>query len=177
MNTEAMTSIRSPAFKVFIAMATGYRQSPRNLATTIALNGPKAWQSSLVSCKRACVYRQSSHSDSSLKRGLRLAASAVSSKLPYATWTALEMEMAEQVRQHCGGTLERFAARQAAADMTQESNWVAGHDSGNLPALCPVGPGAEVGHWHSEAAEGSKHCAMPQTLPFLEQTAKCEYGK
>ena len=84
--------------------------------------------------------------------------------------------MAKQVKAHCRGrSLQPFAARQAAADLTQVPSWVVGFSPSTLPGESRLGPGGEAGHWHSQAP-GAKR-AFAETLPFMEQTDKCEYSK
>ena len=71
--------------------------------------------------------------------------------------------------------LPPFAARQAAADLTQVPSWVVGFSPGTLPGELRLGPGGEAGHWLSQAP-GAKR-AFAETLPFMEQTEKCKYSK
>ncbi len=54
-----------------------------------------------------------------------------------------------------GNTEQHFAARHAAANLSQLPGWVTGLGPGKLPATSRVGPGAEAGHWLGEAAENS----------------------
>jgi len=141
-------------------------------------SGKAFWKGSILSTKRGHhVYRQTGVSDRNLKRNLLYAAAAVSKKRSYDDWGLLEKEMAKQVAKYCGGSIQDFAARQAAADMTQVPNWVKDMGPGVLPETSPTGPGAEAGYWHEKASQGSADQRVPAVMPYLEQTCYCEYSK
>ena len=175
---DAMDSKRDPVKRAYIAMAVRFRNSPRQMADNLAKAANPA--DALLLTKRGNgTYRQTGIGDDQLRKGLGNVAKEVTKCKPYKDWFCLEDKIAEEMNKHCkGNKIEQFAARQAAADLTQTPNWVTGMRSGILPDSSRTGCGAAIGHYFEARAEGENHGkSAPLTLPFLEQTAKCEYGK
>ena len=146
------------------------------MAPLMAAGGKADWRATLLAKEHGYrMYRQTGTSDRDLKRGLWQPEEAFARKHPSQSWMQLEDVIAHKVKRHCAGrSLEHFAARQAAADLTQVPSWVAGCGPGTLPDTSRAGPGAQAGHWHSQK-HGS--CTLGKTLPYKEQTEKCEYSK
>lgn len=177
---SAVVHLGEPSAQAAVCIGVRYRQSPRMLAHCLAAAGRGgSFAAALHKTKRGFrTYRQTGLSDRALCRGTMPAAKACAASRPYPDWASLEDEVARQMRKHCRGHgLEHFSARQAAADLSQLPGWVTGQGPGVRPSESRVGPGAQAGHYLAEAAIGTRHGQMPATLPYQEQTEKCEYGK
>ena len=175
---NAMKATVDGVFQILIAMGVRYRSSPRGLAAEMLRAGRTQWKQSILSTKRGHhVYRQTGVSDGKLRQNLLCAAQDVHKKKPYDDWGSLEEEISKRVAKHCGGSNQNFAARQAAADVTQVAGWVKDMGPGVLPKTSPTGPGAEAGYWLDRAGKGDADVTVPSVMPYFEQTCSCEYSK
>ncbi len=157
-------------------------QSPRGLATALALAWPAAFSKEMCRGQRAAgTYRHTGHSDAELKTATWRAARDVAAERPFASWEALEDRIAEQVACQCGAaSRQAFAARQAAADLTQVAGCVHGLRRGQLPKTSRLGTGAQAGFVLAAAAEGRTGAVAPRRTAYVPQTetgAFCGYHR
>ena len=160
-----------------------YKSSPRGFAKQLVHPPPAKFQRLVSAGKNGVAYEQTGLTRVQVSHGVLDAAELVVAKAPYATWEALETEIAAVMKKTCGGNcLETFSARQAAADCCRLSGFVGNLARGQRPKLCTLGPGARKGFYFAERAKRFlnrryKPQKTPKCCTFLTQTGYCEYMK
>lgn len=177
--TQAFRVARSFRRKVLLSLIVRFKQCPRGLAMAMAKchKEPDAIKVA-PKFKRGKCYRQTGIVDSQLLSGVESAVTKVCAQARYLKWEELESVIAQTMKSACNGTkLEHFASRQSAADLCKIKGFVGDLTPQRCPKTSKLGPGAEVGYWHSQKAMGYRKVSIPKRLPYLDQSGYCEYHK
>ena len=177
-----MRTALTDEWAVAVSAALRFKSSPHGLAEKLAAATPSAFRKLVAQSKNGTAYEQTGISKEDVSTGVLEAAKAVAAKAPYSDWEALEDAVATEMMAACEApVLERFSARQVAADLCRRKKFVGNLTTGVRPKTSRLGPGAQKGWFFAERAKKrlvKKHriAKCPRRVEYQKQTILCEYS-